>query len=170
ASPSPIPHGQGIEPRRIRVPSPTWALDVLLERRRAGDHARDGGHDTSVAPDDREEHGPRSRPVRAELTNDLRQARELPKGVLRLRLRARRAFRRAGRRAPARRRQHRGRIEAVNNACRAREVVVEEGSLAAFVWRFERANTPWSRRSARPRWRRSPAPRTSSDAKFVGPT
>src|SRR5690606_7415658 len=98
------------------------------------------------------------------------QARELPKGVLRLRLRARRAFRRAGRRAPARRRQHRGRIEAVNNACRAREVVVEEGSLAAFVWRFERANTPWSRRSARPRWRRSPAPRTSSDAKFVGPT
>jgi DNA-3-methyladenine glycosylase I len=34
--------------------------------------------------------------------------------------------------------RHRGKIEAViNNAQRARDLVAEEGSLAAFVWRFE---------------------------------
>lgn len=34
--------------------------------------------------------------------------------------------------------RHRGKIEAViNNACRARELVADEGSLAAFIWRFE---------------------------------
>jgi DNA-3-methyladenine glycosylase I len=34
--------------------------------------------------------------------------------------------------------RHRGKIEAVvNNAKRARELIKEEGSLAAFVWRFE---------------------------------
>jgi DNA-3-methyladenine glycosylase I len=34
--------------------------------------------------------------------------------------------------------RHRGKIEAVvNNAGRAREIVAQEGSLAAFVWRFE---------------------------------
>jgi DNA-3-methyladenine glycosylase I len=34
--------------------------------------------------------------------------------------------------------RHRGKIEAtVNNARRAIELVAEEGSLAAFVWRFE---------------------------------
>jgi DNA-3-methyladenine glycosylase I len=34
--------------------------------------------------------------------------------------------------------RHRGKIEAtVNNARRALELVEEEGSLAAFVWRFE---------------------------------
>jgi len=34
--------------------------------------------------------------------------------------------------------RHRGKIEAViNNAVRARELVRDEGSLAAFVWRFE---------------------------------
>jgi DNA-3-methyladenine glycosylase I len=34
--------------------------------------------------------------------------------------------------------RHRGKIEAViNNAQRARELVKEEGSLAAFVWRYE---------------------------------
>ncbi|MEZ5736168.1 MAG: DNA-3-methyladenine glycosylase I [Novosphingobium sp.] len=36
--------------------------------------------------------------------------------------------------------RHRGKIEAViNNASRARELVRDEGSLAAFVWRFEPA-------------------------------
>jgi DNA-3-methyladenine glycosylase I len=34
--------------------------------------------------------------------------------------------------------RHRGKIEAVlNNACRAQELVAREGSLAAFVWRYE---------------------------------
>lgn len=34
--------------------------------------------------------------------------------------------------------RHRGKIEAViNNAQRARELVAEEGSLAAFIWRYE---------------------------------
>lgn len=34
--------------------------------------------------------------------------------------------------------RHRGKIEAViNNACRAREMVEREGSLAAFFWRYE---------------------------------
>lgn len=34
--------------------------------------------------------------------------------------------------------RHRGKIEAViNNAARARELIAREGSLAAFVWRFE---------------------------------
>lgn len=34
--------------------------------------------------------------------------------------------------------RHRGKIEAViNNAARARELVAEAGSLAAFVWRYE---------------------------------
>jgi len=41
--------------------------------------------------------------------------------------------------------RHRGKIEAViNNARRARELVKQEGSLAAFLWRYE----PDSRRSA----------------------
>lgn len=34
--------------------------------------------------------------------------------------------------------RHRGKIEAViNNACRAQDIVAEQGSLAAFLWRFE---------------------------------
>jgi DNA-3-methyladenine glycosylase I len=34
--------------------------------------------------------------------------------------------------------RHRGKIEAViNNACRARELVKREGSLAALIWRYE---------------------------------
>jgi DNA-3-methyladenine glycosylase I len=37
--------------------------------------------------------------------------------------------------------RHRGKIEAViNNARRARELVKEEGSLAAYLWRFEPTN------------------------------
>lgn len=36
--------------------------------------------------------------------------------------------------------RHRGKIEAViNNAKRAQELVAEEGSIAAFIWRFEPA-------------------------------
>jgi len=39
--------------------------------------------------------------------------------------------------------RHRGKIEAViNNAKRAREMVVAEGSLAAFFWRYEAAASP----------------------------
>lgn len=70
--------------------------------------------------------------------------------------------------------RHRGKIEAViNNARRARELVKREGSLAAFLWRYE------------PDERRSPEPQTRSISseslalskelknlgwKFVGPT
>jgi len=43
--------------------------------------------------------------------------------------------------------RHRGKIEAViNNARRARELVEQEGSLAAFVWRYQ----PDGRRLAKP--------------------
>ena len=39
--------------------------------------------------------------------------------------------------------RHRGKIEAViNNAKRAKELVVEAGSLAAFVWRYEAKAAP----------------------------
>lgn len=39
--------------------------------------------------------------------------------------------------------RHRGKIEAViNNAKRARELVKQEGSLAAYLWRYEPASTP----------------------------
>jgi DNA-3-methyladenine glycosylase I len=68
--------------------------------------------------------------------------------------------------------RHRGKIEAViNNAQRARELVKQEGSLAAFIWRYEPA------RSAKPQ-----AASTSAESialskalkkqgwKFVGPT
>jgi DNA-3-methyladenine glycosylase I len=42
--------------------------------------------------------------------------------------------------------RHRGKIEAViNNAARAVEMVREEGSLAAFVWRFEPELAPTQR-------------------------
>lgn len=69
--------------------------------------------------------------------------------------------------------RHRGKIEAViNNAARACEMVEVEGSLAAFLWRFEPiADTaPPQSRSA------SPASEALSKAlrkrgwKFVGPT
>ena len=70
--------------------------------------------------------------------------------------------------------RHRGKIEAViNNAKRARELVKQEGSLAAFVWRYE----------ADPRGRAAPQTvSTSAESialskdlkrlgwKFVGPT
>lgn len=70
--------------------------------------------------------------------------------------------------------RHRGKIEAViNNAHRARELVKREGSLAAFLWRYE------------PDPKRLPEPQTASTSsasialskdlkklgwKFVGPT
>jgi DNA-3-methyladenine glycosylase I len=39
--------------------------------------------------------------------------------------------------------RHRGKIEAViNNATRAKELIASEGSLAAYIWRFEPAPTP----------------------------
>ncbi len=42
--------------------------------------------------------------------------------------------------------RHRGKIEAViNNAVKAVELVQQEGSLAAFVWRFEPVPTPRDR-------------------------
>ena len=70
--------------------------------------------------------------------------------------------------------RHRGKIEAViNNARRARELVEREGSLAAFIWRYE----PGSKQRAKPK-----TVSTSAEAvalskdlkklgwKFVGPT
>lgn len=70
--------------------------------------------------------------------------------------------------------RHRGKIEAViNNAQRARELVKQEGSLAAFVWRYE----PSPHRDARAQSQSmSPESKALSDAlkkrgwKFVGPT
>jgi DNA-3-methyladenine glycosylase I len=70
--------------------------------------------------------------------------------------------------------RHRGKIEAViNNARRAQELVKQEGSLAAFIWRYE----PDGRQQARPQ-----TASTSEESialskdlkkrgwKFVGPT
>ena len=70
--------------------------------------------------------------------------------------------------------RHRGKIEAVvNNARRARELVKREGSLAAFIWRYE----PGIKRLAKPQ-----TASTSAESlvlskelkkqgwKFVGPT
>ncbi len=70
--------------------------------------------------------------------------------------------------------RHRGKIEAViNNAQRVQELVKQEGSLAAFIWRYE----PDSRRLVKPQ---SASTSTESIAlskdlkkqgwKFVGPT
>jgi DNA-3-methyladenine glycosylase I len=59
--------------------------------------------------------------------------------------------------------RHRGKIEAViNNARRARELVKQEASLAAFIWRYEpTANRRQSRRPPRPRPSRSLCRRSS---------
>lgn len=70
--------------------------------------------------------------------------------------------------------RHRGKIEAViNNAQRARELVDQEGSLAAFIWRYE----PDQAQLAEPQTAStSPASIALSKAlkkrgwKFVGPT
>ena len=70
--------------------------------------------------------------------------------------------------------RHRGKIEAViNNAKRAREIVDQSGSLAAFVWRYE----PDGQQSAKPQSVSTSAESValSKDLKkhgwkFVGPT
>ncbi|AOK29022.1 MULTISPECIES: DNA-3-methyladenine glycosylase I [Burkholderia] len=71
--------------------------------------------------------------------------------------------------------RHRGKIEAViNNAQRARELIEQEGSLAAFVWRYERPAEP--RAKAQAVVSTSPESIALSKAlkargwKFVGPT
>jgi DNA-3-methyladenine glycosylase I len=68
--------------------------------------------------------------------------------------------------------RHRGKIEAViNNAARARELVAEAGSLAAFVWRYEEEAPPAPQTAST-----SPASVALSKAlkqrgwRFVGPT
>ena len=70
--------------------------------------------------------------------------------------------------------RHRGKIEAViNNACKAQELVKREGSLAAFIWRYE----PDPRQLAKPQTASTSAESIalSKDLKkmgwkFVGPT
>jgi DNA-3-methyladenine glycosylase I len=70
--------------------------------------------------------------------------------------------------------RHRGKIEAViNNARRAQELVKQEGSLAAFVWRYE----PEAKQFAKPQTASTSAESLalSKDLKkqgwkFVGPT
>ena len=70
--------------------------------------------------------------------------------------------------------RHRGKIEAViNNAQRARELIEREGSLAAFIWRYE----PDSKQLAKPQTASTSAESIalSKDLKklgwkFVGPT
>jgi DNA-3-methyladenine glycosylase I len=70
--------------------------------------------------------------------------------------------------------RHRGKIEAVvNNARQAQELVKREGSLAAFIWRYE----PDAKRLAKPQTASTSADATalSKDLKklgwkFVGPT
>lgn len=70
--------------------------------------------------------------------------------------------------------RHRGKIEAViNNARRAREMVKREGSLAAFLWRYE----PDSKHLARPQTASTSAESVALSRdlkklgwKFVGPT
>jgi DNA-3-methyladenine glycosylase I len=70
--------------------------------------------------------------------------------------------------------RHRGKIEAViNNARRAREIVKREGSLAAFIWRYE----PHGKQLAKPQTASTSAESIalSKDLKkqgwkFVGPT
>jgi DNA-3-methyladenine glycosylase I len=70
--------------------------------------------------------------------------------------------------------RHRGKIEAViNNAARAREMVAQEGSLAAFIWRYE----PDAAQLAKPQTASTSAESIalSKDLKkqgwkFVGPT
>jgi DNA-3-methyladenine glycosylase I len=70
--------------------------------------------------------------------------------------------------------RHRGKIEAVvNNAARAREMVRQEGSLAAFVWRYE----PDPAQLARPQSASTSAGSVALSKelkkrgwKFVGPT
>ena len=69
--------------------------------------------------------------------------------------------------------RHRGKIEAViNNACRAREMRDQHGSLGAFFWRYE---APAAKRAAQPVSVSPQSQALSKDLKklgwkFVGPT
>lgn len=70
--------------------------------------------------------------------------------------------------------RHRGKIEAaINNACRAQEMVAREGSLAAFFWRYE--PKPIKAAQAQPVSTSAESVQLSKDLKklgwkFVGPT
>lgn len=70
--------------------------------------------------------------------------------------------------------RHRGKIEAViNNAKRAKELVKQEGSLAAFLWRFEPASHPGARAQTQSVSSESKALSSALKKlgwKFVGPT
>ncbi|WP_112494952.1 DNA-3-methyladenine glycosylase I [Agrobacterium tumefaciens] len=69
--------------------------------------------------------------------------------------------------------RHRGKIEAViNNARRACELVEAEGSLAAFVWRFEpeKDNVESQSRSTSPASEKLSKELRKRGWKFVGPT
>ncbi len=68
--------------------------------------------------------------------------------------------------------RHRGKIEAViNNARRAAEIVATEGSLAAFLWRYEEAaDAPPQARSTSPGSEALSKELRRRGWKFVGPT
>lgn len=69
--------------------------------------------------------------------------------------------------------RHRGKIEAtINNARRACEMVAQEGSLAAFLWRFEPSpdGTPPQSRSTSPESIALSKALKARGWKFVGPT
>ncbi|MGG7568091.1 DNA-3-methyladenine glycosylase I [Rhodovulum sp. DZ06] len=67
--------------------------------------------------------------------------------------------------------RHRGKIEAtINNAARAREMVQREGSLAAFVWRYEAAPAPYEVRATSPESVAMSKELKKRGWKFFGPT
>jgi DNA-3-methyladenine glycosylase I len=67
--------------------------------------------------------------------------------------------------------RHRGKIEAtINNARRAVELVEAEGSIAAFVWRFEPAPAPPSRAAETEESRALAKELKRRGWRFVGPT
>lgn len=68
--------------------------------------------------------------------------------------------------------RHRGKIEAViNNAARARELIAEAGSLAAFVWRYEpKQPGPPQRASTSPESEALSKALKKRGWRFVGPT
>jgi DNA-3-methyladenine glycosylase I len=66
--------------------------------------------------------------------------------------------------------RHRGKIEAsINNAGRALELIDEEGSLAAFVWRYEAAASD-PRRATSPESIELAGELKRRGFRFVGPT
>ncbi len=68
--------------------------------------------------------------------------------------------------------RHRGKIEAViNNAARARELIAEAGSIAAFVWRYEaKSPAPPQSRSTSPESEALSKALKKRGWRFVGPT